>query len=93
MASQEELGDLKARHTDAAESLLTSVLCRQDRFIELAAEYNFHTMNYSNALVESMDDVSPEVAEAFEMEARYCQLSSTYLLATLAEIRRRRGLD
>jgi hypothetical protein len=93
MASQEELGDLKSKHLDSAESLLTSVLCRRDRFIELAAEYNFHTLNYSRALLESIDTVSPEVGEAFELEARYCQLSATYLLSTLAEVRRRRGMD
>lgn len=93
MASQEELGDLKAKHTDAAESLLTSVLCRRDRFLELAAEYSFHTINYGQALLDSIDTVGSEVAEAFEMEARYCQLSSTYLMATLREIRRRRGME
>ena len=93
MASlQEELGDLKAKHLDAAESLLTSVLCREDRFRELAAEYQFHTVNYTNALVDTIDAVSPEVAEALEMEARYCDSSVTYLLGTLMEIRRRRGV-
>jgi len=91
-SSQEELGDLKAKHLDAAESLLTSVLCRSDRFVELAAEYQFHTMNYTAALVEAIDEASPEVAEALEMEARYCDSSVTYLLGTLMEIRRRRGM-
>jgi hypothetical protein len=92
MASQDELSDLKSKHIDAAESMLTSVLCRSDRFLELAAEYQFHTVNYTNALVDAIDTVSPEVAEALEMEARYCDSSVTYLLGTLMEIRRRRGM-
>lgn len=93
MASQDELSDLKQRYIDASESLLTNLLCRRDRFLELYAEYNFHTTNYSNALVETMDTSGAEVAEALDLEARYCELSCTYLPLILSEIRRRRGMD
>ena len=92
MASQEELNDLKSRYMDATESLLTNLLCRHDRFIELYAEYNFHTTNYRNALVDSMQDAGSEIAEALDMEAQYCDLSCTYFPGILAEIRRRRGM-
>lgn len=91
--NDDDLPQLRANSTEATQTLLLSTEAPRKEFLHKYAEMRLASQALSSALLRAVPKVSMELGEAYALEASVLPEHAQYLLVSLSEFRKRKGLD
>jgi hypothetical protein len=92
-AHDDDLPQLRAALTEATQALLVQVDSPRENFLHIYAVFFTASRALSQGLLGVAPHVSMELGEAYTLEGNALPHSAVFLLQSLSEFRRRKGID